>query len=99
MADHVLPTALETDRKALAALQGLRDYRPADPAYSAAALSAKLKAIETARTEEAVIAAEWAFHNAMSGARDQVAAQYGQDSAQVQALGLKKKLTRRRLSG
>jgi hypothetical protein len=99
MADHVSPESLEADRKALAALQNLRDYKPADSAYSVSALAGKLKAIEAARAEDAVIAAEWDFHNALSKARDAVAAQYGEDSPQVQSLGLKKKLTRRRPSG
>lgn len=37
------------------------------------------------------VAAEWEFHNAVLGMKDQVRAQYGSDSDQVQALGLKKK--------
>jgi hypothetical protein len=36
-------------------------------------------------------AAEWAFHNAILGAKDQVIAQFGDDSNEVQSLGLKKK--------
>jgi hypothetical protein len=36
-------------------------------------------------------AAEWAFHKAVLGAKDQVVAQYGDDSNQLQALGYKKK--------
>ncbi len=41
-------------------------------------------------------AAEWRFHEVMLGAKDQVIAQYGVNSDQVQALGLKKKSERKR---
>ena len=34
---------------------------------------------------------EWAFHNLILGAKEQVIAQYGKDSTQVQELGLKRK--------
>jgi hypothetical protein len=41
-------------------------------------------------------AAEWAFHNLVLGARDQVRAQYGEDSDQLEAIGLKKKSEHKR---
>jgi hypothetical protein len=44
---------------------------------------------------DAARAAEWAFHNAMLGVKDQVIAQFGKDSNEVQALGLKKKSERK----
>ncbi len=44
-------------------------------------------------------AAEWAFHNAMLGAKDQIIAQYGDDSNEVQSLGLKKKSEYKASSG
>jgi hypothetical protein len=34
---------------------------------------------------------EWAFHSLVVGAKEQVIAQYGKDSTQVQELGLKRK--------
>ena len=37
------------------------------------------------------VAADWAFHNAVLGAADQVVAQFGKDSNEIQALGYKKK--------
>ena len=46
-------------------------------------------ALDTARDDAA--AAEWAFHNAMLGGKDQVKAQFGDDSNELQSLGLKKK--------
>lgn len=36
-------------------------------------------------------AAEWDFHNGILGAKDQVIAQFGDDSNEVQGVGLKKK--------
>jgi hypothetical protein len=45
----------------------------------------------SARTEEAARAAEWEFHNTMLAVKEQVIAQFGKNSDQVQALGLKKK--------
>jgi hypothetical protein len=43
--------------------------------------------------------AEWTFHNLVLGAKDQVIAQYVEDSDQVQAIGLKKKSEYKRPSG
>ena len=40
---------------------------------------------------DSAVAAEWAFHNAMLGVKEQVRAQFGADSNEVQALGLVKK--------
>ena len=40
-------------------------------------------------------AREWEFHNLMPGAKDQVTAQFGRDSNEVQALGLKKSSERK----
>lgn len=97
------PDALSTDQKALAALQAISDYSPANAAYTKDALAAKQQAMKTAQDAEAQAqaamaaardaanAAEWDFHNAILGAKDQVIAQYGDDSDQVQSLGLKKK--------
>jgi hypothetical protein len=41
------------------------------------------------------VAAEWEFHNLMLGAKDQVIAQFGRDSNEVQAIGLKKSSERK----
>jgi hypothetical protein len=37
------------------------------------------------------IAKEWEFHNLMLGVKEQVIAQFGKDSDQLQAIGLKRK--------
>jgi hypothetical protein len=44
------------------------------------------------------VAAEWAFHNAILGVKEQVRAQFGPDSNEVQALGLVKKSEKARPS-
>ncbi|HLL77504.1 MAG TPA: hypothetical protein VK421_19770 [Pyrinomonadaceae bacterium] len=44
-----------------------------------------------AAARDDAVAAEWEFHNAMLGAKEQVVAQFGKDSNEIQSLGLKKK--------
>jgi hypothetical protein len=43
-----------------------------------------------ATARDNAVTAEREFHNLMLGAKDQVTAQFGRDSNEVQALGLKK---------
>jgi glutathione peroxidase-family protein len=78
-------------------------YTPANAAYAKTALTAKLTAMKAAQDAElaaqvalstardAAAAAEWDFHNFMLAAKEQVIAQFGKSSDQVQSLGLKKK--------
>jgi hypothetical protein len=40
--------------------------------------------------------AEWAFHNAVLAMKEAVRGQYGSDSNEVQAIGIKKKSNRKR---
>ena len=73
-----------------------------NPAYTFAALTSAHGALQSARTAEAqaeaayasardnAVAREWEFHNLILGAKDQVMAQFGRDSNEVQAIGLKK---------
>ena len=107
--DQTVPVAadvLKTDAAALAALAKLSDYKPANADYALTKLnaaSADLKAAadafaqaeadwQTAR--DGNVAAQWAFHNAILGAKQQVIAQYGDDSDEAQAVGLTKKSER-----
>ncbi len=101
------PIQLQADQNALTAIQALSDYQPANPAYRAEKLGAALSSMQAAQQAEinaanalasardAAVAAEWSFHNAMLGTKTQVVAQYGDDSDQAQALGLKKKSERK----
>lgn len=98
------PAVLQEDKNTLAAITTLTPaYAPANAAYSAANLTAAQTAMATAQAMEvqkageaaaardAANASEWAFHNKVLEARKQVVAQYGSDSDQLQAIGLKKK--------
>ncbi|HZH92383.1 MAG TPA: hypothetical protein VEX70_17435 [Pyrinomonadaceae bacterium] len=99
---RITPGVLEADRNSVAALQGIAGYAPANPAYSLAAIMTLQTEMTAARDAEAQAAAalasardtaaanEWEFHNRVLGVKDQVIAQFGRDSNEVQALGLKK---------
>jgi hypothetical protein len=63
-----------------------------------------LQALQTAETQaeaaykaarDNAVKGEWEFHNLMLGVKDQVASQFGRDSNEYQALGLKKKSERK----
>jgi hypothetical protein len=94
--------ALEADKTAFAALQTITGYAPANPAFALSAISAAQAALAAAQAAEAqtaaaaaaarddAVAREWAFHNLMLGAKDQVVAQFGRDSNEVQTVGRKK---------
>jgi hypothetical protein len=96
------PSVLEADKTAFAALQSMANYTTANPAYTSAAVTAahaELLAAQAEETQAAAAAAsardnavgrEWGFHNLMLGVKDQVTAQFGRNSNEVQALGLKK---------
>jgi hypothetical protein len=67
----------------------MRDARVAEAQAEAAFKAAR----------DATVAAEWAAHNVMIGVKEQVKAQYGSASDEVQALGLKKKTEYKRRTG
>lgn len=96
------PAQVAEDESGFAALQAMALYEPANHAYSLPAIGSAHGLMQSARTEEAqaeaalatardnAVAKEWEFHNLILGAKDQVTAQFGRDSNEVQALGLKK---------
>ena len=100
---RVRPTALQGDLDALTALHSFPDYAPANTTYALTALETALTQMKSGQDDElaaqnalassrdAAASAEWGFHNLMLGVKDQVVAQYGADSDEVQSLGLKKK--------
>jgi len=100
---RIRPTALQTDLDAYVAWQGITTYAPANTAYAKTAVTAKYTAFKAAQDAElaaqvalatardAAAAAEWDFHNTMLAVKEQVIAQFGKSSDQVQSLGLKKK--------
>lgn len=99
---RIAPNVIEGDRNSLAALQAITTYKPANPAFSTEALTTALSALNNAQRAEAQALAaaatardtaaksEWEFHNLVLGMRDQVTAQFGRDSNEIQAVGLKK---------
>ena len=96
-------TILQQNNTSYATLQTINNYQPANKIYDKAAgntLYTQMQAAQTklAQTEAAlksakdeVIAAEWTFHKYMLGVKDQVRAQFGTSSNELQGLGLKKK--------
>ena len=100
-------SVIEADKASYAALQAITSYNPANPAYTAAAINTAHAALLAAQQAEAqamaaaagardtAVAKEWEFHNLVLGAKDQVVAQFGRNSNEVQALGLKKASERR----
>ena len=101
---RIQPGLLQDDKDAVAAIVTLAPvYAPANAAYSLTNLQAAQTAMTTAQATEvqkegdaaaardAANTKEWTFHNAVLEAKKQVAAQYGSDSDQLQAIGLKKK--------
>jgi hypothetical protein len=100
---RIPPATLQADLESFAALQAISDYTPANNAYTTAAITAAKQNMEARQTAEAQAAAayetardaatdgEWEFHNAVTGAKTQVEAQYGPNSDQIQSLGRKKK--------
>ncbi len=97
------PGQLQDDLDAYSALKAIVGYTPANPDFTLAkgttAKTAKEAAEEKSAQDEATakasrddeVAAQWAFHDFILGAKTQVKAQFGDSSNEIQALGLKKK--------
>ena len=101
---RLAPALMQADLDAYTAWLGITAYAPANTAYAKTAVTAKFTALKTAQDAEvtaqvalatardAATAAEWEFHNTMLAVKEQIIAQFGKSSDQVQALGLKKKV-------
>jgi hypothetical protein len=102
-ARRIASGVLSDDREAFDALQGITNYAPANQAFKTENIKAVRDRLDDALREatqaeaaaaakrDAANASEWEFHNAMLGAKTQVTAQFGPDSDEVAALGLKKR--------
>jgi hypothetical protein len=98
---------LKNDEAALDALKAIPTYTPMKPELSTATVGTLAETLQTLHTAETqaeaafnaardnAVAAEWAFHEAILGVKDQVASQFGRNSNEYQALGLKKKMERK----
>ncbi len=96
------PVVIETDKASFAALQAIATYTPANTTFAMAAITSAKAELDAAQQAEAqataaaatardnATAKEWAFHNLILGAKDQVVAQFGRDSNEVQEVGLKR---------
>jgi hypothetical protein len=97
------PVKIEADKNGFAALRAITNYTPINPAYSLKSVTAAYAELESVRQAQAraakaaaaareqQVAKEWEFHNLMLGVKEQIIAQFGKDSDEVQALGLKRK--------
>ncbi|MFL6229355.1 MAG: hypothetical protein ACJ741_11310 [Pyrinomonadaceae bacterium] len=100
---RITPATLQADKDSFDALKGISAYAPANPAYTVAAIATLRNKLDTSQEAETqalaaaaaardeATAAEWDYHNAIIGAKEQVIAQFGKDSNEVQSVGLKKK--------
>ena len=107
------PVKIAGDKNGFAALQTIKGYTPINATYSFAAVQAAHDELQILLNVEAqaqaqaqaardrLVAQEWEFHNLMLGVKEQIIAQFVKDSAEVAALGLKRKseykLPKRRL--
>ena len=96
-------SVLRADEDAYFGLKTITGYKPPNDAYTLEAVTSAYEAYRTHREAEAIAAkalaaardalaiTESTFHDAITGAKTQVRAIYGEDSDELAALGLKKK--------
>ena len=101
------PELIAADEESYEAWQGIAGYQPNNPNFAAGLVKTNyqtVKALQTAETQaeaaykaarDNAVKGEWEFHNLILGVKDQVASQFGRDSNEYQALGLKKKSERK----
>ena len=101
------PELISEDTTAYQAWQAIPGYQPNNPEYAATVVKSNRADLEAAQLVETqakaaydaardnAVKAEWDFHNLILGVKDQVASQFGRDSNEYQALGLKKKSERK----
>ncbi|HEY0544058.1 MAG TPA: hypothetical protein VGC91_01580 [Pyrinomonadaceae bacterium] len=93
---------MAADEHSFAALQAITAYKPANEAFSISALTEAQRAFDAAKSAQAqaeaaaatardvTVEKAWIFHNLILGMKDQIRAQFGKDSTEVQAVGLKR---------
>ena len=96
-------STLLRDRNAVVSVAKTAEYTRANPDCTVVKLQDSQTAMTAAQTaeiearnalkaaEDDARQAEWDFHNLVLAAKDQVKAQFGVDSNEVQSIGLKKK--------
>jgi hypothetical protein len=100
---RISPQVLDDDIAAADALVGISDFDPRDENYGSVKIRELRLAMQNVQGNEtrqeatlksardAATAKEWEFHNAMLHVKELLIAQFGNDSNEVQAVGLKKK--------
>lgn len=96
------PNELAALKNDFAGLKSIAGYAPVKTEFAVSAITPIAAAIDALTTQEAQLAAQLAdvrdqladkgteFTQKMKGARQQVVAQFGDDSAEIQTLGLKR---------
>jgi hypothetical protein len=104
---RIRPLLLNQDTEAHNALKTITGYAPANKDFTIARLDAAKTEMDQAKAAEDsanaaalaardnAVAKEWAYHDKILGAKRQVIAQYGDNSDELQAIGLKKKSERK----
>ncbi len=97
------PKILQEDLDAYAGMKGIAGYSPANAAFDSASgktlqdkmTASQVKAVQSQAQadadRDAKVLDEWEFHDFIRNMRTQVKAQYGENSDEVAAVGLKKK--------
>ena len=105
--NRIKPAQIDSDEESFAALKAIANYTPANPAYTVAAIEQAHAEMRAAREEEARANAaqkaardtaaekERKFHDLVGGSKDQVTAQFGRNSNEVQSIGRKKSSERK----
>lgn len=96
-------SVLQSDLEALAALETITEYKPSNAAYDLNAGLALRTAMQSKQNKEvqdkaaadasrdAAVGGEWDTHDFVQGMKIQIKAQFGVNSDQLAAVGLKKK--------
>ncbi|HEY0404661.1 MAG TPA: hypothetical protein VGC89_02970 [Pyrinomonadaceae bacterium] len=97
------PSDLAEDLEVFTALKAIAGYAPANPAFTVAVIQAVYDGLMAAQEAETLAAAayeaardnlvamQWEMHNKVLGAKDQVQAQFGPSSNEIQSMKRKKK--------
>jgi len=104
---RINPDVAADDIASYQAWQAIPGYQPNNPQYAPDTVQASRGTLDAAQVSEVqakaaydaardnAVKAEWDFHSLMLGVKDQVASQFGRNSNEYQALGLKKKTERK----
>ena len=105
---RISPKVHAEDLELYSAMKSIDEYAPANQAYKLEAIDALHAAVLSTRdglaaaegtlgaARNAYAEAQWGLHNGILGVKDQVTAQFGPNSYEVQIMKLKKKVDYKR---